>query len=71
MPVECILGLISLQERKKRKEGSRICLIKERKIVNKVTTHGLDDRHCVFRHKCQLKVQNKKCGLTLATKKKD
>jgi hypothetical protein len=23
-----------------------------------------------FRHKCQLKVQNKKCGLTLATKRK-
>jgi hypothetical protein len=46
--------------RKEKKRGRKQILHdKERTIVNKVT-HGPDDRHCVFRHKCELKVQNKK-----------
>jgi hypothetical protein len=50
---------ITPRKEKKRKEADFACLIKERKIVNKVThMDGLDDMHCVFRHKCQLKVQN-------------
>jgi hypothetical protein len=54
--------------RKEKKEGRKQNLLDKREKICQQSHNGLDDRHCVFRLKCQLKVQNKKCGLTLATK---